>query len=502
MVGIDRPCAILIVLTALLASTFSYSRAAATGAAPERPARADGAMSRVISSKSPAATVDTAGPSTVLKSFDSLMEAGRYPQARRLCAGQMLRMFDFIVLTQSKIAGYLDSARSREETLEEKAAGDWAYAKIYGRMVFKRPFMGQDSLTSFQAAHLYRSPRGWLITEMEELEGADSPVHLRSGIPEGVDGTLEGAAGSAGSGPRMNLFPVSSRAPERPGVADRIQYRLRLKNGSALAGSCPLDGTQRLVRAVSPSEWIVENRKRSTQGRATPGKTGTAPGKGKALPADSARVYLASNPYLNLEDTLLTRRAGSIAPGESDPARIAGAIYDWVAGRFRFQMGSVLFGTSSETIRDLRGDCSEAAILTAALLRARGVPARVALGFASLGKGVFIGHAWCEAWLDDGWVGVDAALREFPAGVDRVKLAVLDGRGERAPDKRERAGGEGHGDMRIAATNLMMRTISNLDIEIVGAWQKGRSLPLKAYPDNSAEAGKFFQEILDGIGKK
>jgi hypothetical protein len=446
------------------------------------PASGDAAPRRVISSKSPAPTADTAGPSAVLKSFDSLLEAGRFPEARLLCAGQMLRMFDFIALTQSKIAGYVDSARSREETLEEKASGDWAYAKVYSRMVFKRPFLGQDSLTSVQAAHLYRSPRGWLIAEMEELEGTDSPVRLRSGVPEGVNGTLGGTAPSPGSAnpsgtvPGRNLFPVSSRAPERAGVADRIRYRLRLKNGGVLAGTCPLDGTQRLISAVSPSQWIVESRRR------------LAPtGRGTALPPDSARIYLASNAYLNLEDTLLARQAASLVPGETDPVRIAAAVYAWVAGRFRFQMGSVLFGTSSETVRDLTGDCSEAAILTAALLRARGVPARVALGFASLGKGVFIGHAWGEAWLDGGWVGVDAALRQFPAGAERVKLADLDGRG----------------DMRIAAANLMMRTISNLDIEIVAAWKDGKSLPLKAFAGNEAEAGKFFEDILKGLdGKK
>ena len=405
------------------------------------------------------------------------MEAGRFPEGRRLCAGQMLRMFDFLVLTQAKISAYVDSARSREETVEMKAAGDWAFARISSHMVFKRPFLGQDSLVSVQAAHLYRSPRGWLITEMEELEGLDAPIRLRTGVPEGVDGILAGspqktgAADSAGSGQR--LFPVSPRAPKRAGEADRIRYRLRLKNGSALAG-VPLDGNQSLIRAVSASEWILESRQ---------APAGRAVAPAAALSADSARIYLASDAYLMLEDTALTRLAASLAPKAADPRRIAQAAYAWVEDRFRFQMGSVLFGTSSETLRDLTGDCSEAAILTAALLRARGVPARVALGFASLGKGVFIGHAWCEAWLDGAWVGVDAALREFPAGVERVKMAVMDGRA----------------DMRITATNLMMRTLSNLEIEITGAWKDGKSLPLVDYPDNSAEAGKFFQGILDGI---
>ena len=379
----------------------------------------------------------------------------------------MLRMFDFIVLAQSKMAGLVDTARSREKVLQEKSAGKWAYAKVSSNLVFTRRFLGNDSIHSVQAAHLFLSGRGWLITELEELEGPESLVSLRTGVPEGIDGE-EGAAGTP------TLFPVSAKATGISGEADRLRYRLRLKNGDALAGTLPLGPGQSLVRAVSPSEWILENRKRIV------GKSGNA-----ALPPDSQRVYLASNAFLVLEDSLLAGIAGKIAPGNTDPRRVAQAVYEWVTGSFRFQLGAVLFGTSSQIVRDLTGDCSEAAVLTAALLRSRGIPSRIVLGYASLGKGVFIGHAWCEAWLEGGWVGVDAALREFPAGVERVKLAELDGRS----------------DMRIAAVNLMMRTLSNLDIEIEGAWKNGKRLPLLRFPGNSRDSEKFFQDILDGMGK-
>jgi transglutaminase-like putative cysteine protease len=446
-------------IRALAASPAAPASAGMAAEAPG-PSRASGSAANVAET----AIADTAGPAAVLNRFDSLMEAGKYPEARRLCAGQLLRMFDFIVLAQSKFAGYVDTARSKEEILEEKVGADWAYEKVHSRTYFKKPFLGQDSLVSIQVAHLYRSRRGWLVAEMEELERKDSPARLRTGVPEGAEG-------GAAKAPAPELFPVSARAPERPGEADRIRYRLRLKGGGDLAGT-PVDASQKRIRADSPSDWLVEVRKRPA-----PRPDVRPP------PPDTARLYLASNEYLDLKDTLLTRTAAGIAAHERIPSRIADSVYRWVVDHFRFRMGSVLFGNSRETLRGLTGDCSEAAILTAALLRARGVPARVALGFASLGKGVFIGHAWCEAWLDGDWMGVDAALREFPAGAERIKLAELDGRG----------------DMRIAATNLMMRMIGNLDLQIVGAWKRAEPLKLRAYPDNSAEAGRFFQDILDGI---
>ncbi|MDB5105032.1 MAG: transglutaminase domain protein [Fibrobacteres bacterium] len=430
-------------------------------------------VSPVIPSKSPGATSGLPAPSAVLETFDALLEAGRLPEARRLCAGQMLRMFDFIALAQAKVAGLVDSGRSTEETLGGKDDGTWAFVKVSSTTVFKRPFLGQDSIRSVQAVHFYRSKRGWLIAEMEELEGPGSPVSLRTGVPDAAEP-------STGTG---NLFPVSRLAPGRAGEADRLRYRLRLKNGGSLAESCRLTPDQTLVKAVSPSEWILENRRHAFIRPDPTRSRGSAPA---ALPPDSLRTYLASNAFLILQDSLLIGTAARVAGRETDPYRIADTTWRWVMEHFRFQFGAVLFGTSEGILRGMTGDCSEAAVLTAALLRARGVPARIALGFASLGRGVFIGHAWCEAWLGGGWVGVDAALREFPAGVERVKLADLDGRA----------------DMRIAATNLMMRTISNLEIEIQGAWKDGGSLPLRAYPDNSREAGRFFEEILKGMEGK
>lgn len=494
---------------ALLCAAHAAARPATVSAAalppPSHPRAAAAATASRADAPKPFSAAEPPGPAAVLKAFDSLLDAGRLPAARLLCAGQMLRMFDFIALTQSKLAGLVDTARSSDTVLAvrnaDRKAGTWAWVKVESRMVFKRPFMGQDSIRSLQAVHLYWSGvppagRGWLIAEMEELENAAAPVHLRQGTPEGVDtGSALAASDSLGrtraipgeAGVRPGLFPISSRAPVKAGIADRMRYRLRLRNGTPLADLCRLGPGQPLIRAVSASEWIVENRLAPSES----GFRGRSAGSGGgpqplALPPDSLRVYLASNPFLVLEDTLLIATAARAAGGETDPRRITRAIYRWVTESFHFELGAVLFGTSAAILRDLTGDCSEAAVLTAALLRSRDVPARIALGFASLGRGVFIGHAWCEAWIDGRWTGVDAALREFPAGVERVKLADLDGRS----------------DMRIAATNLMIRALSNLDIEILGAWKDGKALPLVKYPDGSAEAGKFFEEILKGIGGK
>lgn len=72
------------------------------------------------------------------------------------------------------------------------------------------------------------------------------------------------------------------------------------------------------------------------------------------------------------------------------------------------------FEFASEAATVLRGDCTEHAVLTAALARSLGLPARVALGIAVIRKpdGGFgsYGHAWALVLEDGRWVIADAAL--------------------------------------------------------------------------------------------
>jgi hypothetical protein len=98
---------------------------------------------------------------------------------------------------------------------------------------------------------------------------------------------------------------------------------------------------------------------------------------------------------------------------------------------------------------------------------------------------VWIGHAWAETFIGGEWIGVDAALREFPAGASRVALATLSGERE----------------MRTEATNLMIRTLSNLDIEITAAWAGtagDEALPLVEHPGAAAQSREFWDKLLEG----
>ena len=79
-----------------------------------------------------------------------------------------------------------------------------------------------------------------------------------------------------------------------------------------------------------------------------------------------------------------------------------------------------------------KGDCSEHAVLTAALARLQGIPARVVLGVALVSDGKHhgaFGHAWAETLEDGKWRVADAALFEMKAAVRYLPIGVLEDEG-------------------------------------------------------------------------
>jgi len=87
---------------------------------------------------------------------------------------------------------------------------------------------------------------------------------------------------------------------------------------------------------------------------------------------------------------------------------------------------------ASVVARRRKGDCSEHAVLTAALARLQGIPARVMLGIALVSDagnyGAF-GHAWTEMLEDGEWKVADAALLELKATVRYLPIGLLEDEG-------------------------------------------------------------------------
>jgi len=98
---------------------------------------------------------------------------------------------------------------------------------------------------------------------------------------------------------------------------------------------------------------------------------------------------------------------------------------------------SVGYASAAEVLASRQGDCSEFAVLTAAMCRAVGIPAQVVVGIAYVddfaGLQGFGGHAWNQAYIGDKWVGLDAAFKGTGrGGYDAGHIALAAGGGEPA----------------------------------------------------------------------
>ncbi|MGB2806644.1 MAG: transglutaminase-like domain-containing protein [Sedimentisphaerales bacterium] len=98
---------------------------------------------------------------------------------------------------------------------------------------------------------------------------------------------------------------------------------------------------------------------------------------------------------------------------------------------------SVGYASAAEVAASKQGDCSEFAVLTAAMCRAVGIPAQVVVGVAYVddfaGHQGFGGHAWNQAYVGGKWVGLDAAFKGTGrGGYDAGHIALAAGNGEPA----------------------------------------------------------------------
>ena len=75
----------------------------------------------------------------------------------------------------------------------------------------------------------------------------------------------------------------------------------------------------------------------------------------------------------------------------------------------------------ADLLKSPQGMCGNYAVLTTTLLRAAGIPARMASGLMTW-DGTFYYHAWCEAWDGGEWLGVDSTVQEQQFSPGHLKL--------------------------------------------------------------------------------
>jgi transglutaminase-like putative cysteine protease len=127
----------------------------------------------------------------------------------------------------------------------------------------------------------------------------------------------------------------------------------------------------------------------------------------------------------------LARRA---VGNTKDTAEAAQNIEAFVAKYIEDKDLSVGYASAVDVAASRQGDCSEHAVLAAAMCRAIGIPAQMVVGIAYVkdfaGRQGFGGHAWIQAYVGGKWVGLDAAFKGTGrGGYDAGHIALAAGNG-------------------------------------------------------------------------
>jgi len=131
-------------------------------------------------------------------------------------------------------------------------------------------------------------------------------------------------------------------------------------------------------------------------------------------PPGELREFLDANSFLQSDFPPLRSRAMEIVGDETNAWKAACLLESFVYRHITDKNFGTGFATAREVFENRCGDCSEHGVLLAALCRAVGIPARVAMGYMYLG-GIFGGHMWAEVWIDGEWYPLDGVM-----GIGRV----------------------------------------------------------------------------------
>lgn len=124
--------------------------------------------------------------------------------------------------------------------------------------------------------------------------------------------------------------------------------------------------------------------------------------------AKGQEAWTKPSPSLSSDDPKLRALAQKLAEDRPQLMMTLQSVWGYMDGHMRYEIGLGPIRDAKEVLRDPKGKCTDYAILATALLRAAGVPTRIAEGLIPA-DGYLAYHAWCEVWDGRKWVGFDAA---------------------------------------------------------------------------------------------
>jgi len=200
---------------------------------------------------------------------------------------------------------------------------------------------------------------------------------------------------------------------DSPRETTRVRYRVRLDGGDPSR-----------VFAIGPSQTVKRIDAHAAEITVDAIRPGRKDGNRNAPADPPTKNDLRPNDFIQSDDPLIVANAKKAAGDEKDPWRVAKALERFVHRDVKDKDFSQAFATAAEVARTHEGDCTEHAVYLAALCRARGIPARVAVGLVYLdGTQSFFYHLWTEAFIDGRWIPIDGTQAQGGIAADHLKIA-------------------------------------------------------------------------------
>ncbi len=203
-------------------------------------------------------------------------------------------------------------------------------------------------------------------------------------------------------------------------TAKQIKYHLKPKPGVTI--TAVEDDNQKVLRDGKEGLYVTVKPLEDPKGAEFPYR-----GTNKA-----ALEAMKPTRYLQSDSDLIIKLAKQTVGDTKDAAQAARNIEGFVRDYVNEKSLSIGYASAVEVATSRQGDCTEHAVLTAAMCQAAGIPARLALGYIYTDdwagkKNIFAGHAWTQAYVGDKWIALDGT--RGPKGYTAGHLTLSVGNG-------------------------------------------------------------------------
>ena len=223
----------------------------------------------------------------------------------------------------------------------------------------------------------------------------------------------------------LTFFPCSvTQAQSVPSMAE-ISVELGSEQtfplGDRIAFDLVSSNTEDITRALKRNENFLVDHK--TENTLQVSMNAWSHFSGKVRDQHSKSSFV-----IDLEEESTKRFTSDFKKNENQPTKLK-EIAEYVHGYINNPTYIHGFNIASVIANQRSGDCTEFAVLSTALARSLGIPARVIIGTIILeGKDqvVAYGHSWAEVWRQGRWHILDAALYNDDTIIQSFYLPALE----------------------------------------------------------------------------